>query len=61
VGLYPGVGEYMIYFELAVIVALVLFMFYYFWLYLNATGRITSGTDESFELEQERRAGEGDL
>lgn len=56
-GIYPGIGSYLIYFELASIVTLVLFVFYYIWLYLNATGRMTSGTDEEFDLEDNSGGG----
>jgi len=55
---YTGVASYFNYFELAVIVTFVLFVFYFFWLYLQATGRVTSGTDDSFDLEENSR---GDL
>lgn len=57
-GIYPGIGSYMIYFELAVIVSLVVFVFYFIWLYLVATGRVTSGTDDEFDLED---GSEGDF
>lgn len=48
---YPGVAGYIIYFVLALIVTFVIFTFYFILEYLKATGRVTSGTDQEFDME----------
>lgn len=44
-----GVQDYLIYFELAGIMIFVIFLFYTIWLYLTATGKVTSGTETEFD------------
>jgi hypothetical protein len=43
------VSEYMIYFELAMIVVFLLFLFHSIWLYIKATSMIASGTEDGFD------------
>lgn len=46
------VEDYLIYFELAAITVFVMFLFYTIWLYLVATGKVTSGTNDRFDPDE---------
>jgi len=43
------VSDYLIYFELAMIVVFLLFLFHSIWLYIKATSMIASGTEDGFD------------
>lgn len=46
-----GDWGYLIWFELAAIVAFVIILFYVIWLYIRATSLVMSGTEDEFEQE----------
>jgi len=50
---YPDIAGYLIYFVLAIIVTMLLWVFYIIWLYIKSTSRISSGTDDEFMEDME--------
>jgi len=50
---YPQIAGYLIYFVLAIIVTMLIWVFYIIWLYIKSTSRISSGTDDEFMEDME--------
>lgn len=48
---YGEVANYFLAFELAAVVVFIVFVFYAIWLYLVATGKVVSGSEESYSNE----------
>lgn len=46
---YSSIADYLLYFELGIIMVFVFFVFYLIWLYLKATSKVVSGSSNEFD------------